>query len=47
MSTTSGAADSGSNHDGDALPEESFRLLVQSVRDYAIFMMDSQGYVTT
>ena len=27
--------------------EERFRLLVQSVRDYAIFMLDPQGYVVT
>jgi len=27
--------------------EERFRLLVQSVKDYAIFMLDPDGYVTT
>ncbi|MGH9763903.1 MAG: PAS domain-containing sensor histidine kinase [Blastocatellia bacterium] len=27
--------------------EEPFRLLVQSVRDYAIFMLDSEGYIAT
>src|SRR6185436_7695614 len=27
--------------------EERFRLLVESVRDYAIFMLDPQGYVLT
>jgi PAS domain S-box-containing protein len=27
--------------------EERFRLLVQSVKDYAIFMLDPEGYVTT
>jgi PAS domain S-box-containing protein len=29
------------------LPEEQFQLLVQSVKDYAIFMLDSSGCVTT
>jgi PAS domain S-box len=29
------------------LSEERFRLLVQSVQDYAIFMLDPAGYVTT
>ena len=36
---------------GDAEPlkasEERFRLLVESVRDYAIFMLDTEGYVTS
>ena len=27
--------------------EERFRLLVESVRDYAIFMLDPDGYVLT
>src|SRR6478672_3328978 len=27
--------------------EERFRLLVDSVQDYAIFMLDPEGYVTT
>ena len=27
--------------------EERFRLLVEAVKDYAIFMLDSEGYVTT
>ncbi|WP_447978237.1 PAS domain S-box protein [Candidatus Nitrospira bockiana] len=27
--------------------EERFRLMVESVRDYAIFMLDPEGYVTT
>jgi PAS domain S-box-containing protein len=27
--------------------EERFRLLVESVRDYAIFMLDPQGYITS
>src|SRR5690349_22426627 len=27
--------------------EERFRLLVESVRDYAIFMLDPEGYVMT
>jgi PAS domain S-box-containing protein len=27
--------------------EERFRLLVEGVKDYAIFMLDSEGYVTT
>ena len=27
--------------------EERFRLLVEEVRDYAIFMLDAEGYVTT
>jgi PAS domain S-box-containing protein len=27
--------------------EEMFRLLVESVKDYAIFLIDAQGYVTT
>ncbi len=27
--------------------EESFRLLVESVRDYAIFMLDPKGFITT
>ncbi len=27
--------------------EERFRLLVESVRDYAIFMLDPEGYVVT
>ncbi len=29
------------------LSEERFRLLVQGVRDYAIFMLDPAGYITT
>ena len=29
------------------LSEERFRLLVQGVKDYAIFMLDPRGYVTT
>jgi PAS domain S-box-containing protein len=29
------------------LSEERFRLLVESVKDYAIFMLDPQGYVTS
>ena len=29
------------------LSEERFRLMVQSVRDYAIFMLDSTGHITT
>ncbi len=27
--------------------EESYRLLVDSVRDYAIFMIDTEGYIVT
>jgi PAS domain S-box-containing protein len=27
--------------------EERFRLLVEGVKDYAIFMLDSEGYITT
>src|SRR5215213_8118336 len=27
--------------------EERFRLLVEGVKDYAIFMLDPEGYVTT
>ena len=27
--------------------EERFRLLVEGVKDYAIFMLDADGYVTT
>jgi PAS domain S-box-containing protein len=27
--------------------EERFRLLVEGVKDYAIFMLDTEGYVTT
>jgi osomolarity two-component system sensor histidine kinase TcsA len=30
-----------------AMPEEHFRLLVESVRDYAIFMLDPTGHVAT
>jgi PAS domain-containing protein len=27
--------------------EERFRLLVEGVKDYAIFMLDPEGYITT
>jgi PAS domain-containing protein len=27
--------------------EERFRLLVEGVKDYAIFMLDADGYITT
>jgi len=27
--------------------EERFRLLVEGVKDYAIFMLDVEGYITT
>ncbi|HYL98082.1 MAG TPA: PAS domain S-box protein, partial [Blastocatellia bacterium] len=26
---------------------ETFRLLIESVKDYAIFILDSQGYIST
>ncbi|HEX2829083.1 MAG TPA: PAS domain S-box protein [Burkholderiales bacterium] len=32
---------------GERSREESFRLLVESVKDYAIFMLDREGYVLT
>jgi PAS domain S-box-containing protein len=32
---------------GHRRSEESLRLLVESVRDYAIFLLDSQGYILT
>ena len=28
-------------------PDDGYRLLVQSVRDYAIFMLDPSGHITT
>lgn len=47
MSTTRGPSESHNDRYGSDLPDESFRLLVHSVRDYAIFMMDPQGVVVT
>ena len=32
---------------GTATEAEQFRLLVQSVTDYAIFLLDAEGYVST
>jgi PAS domain S-box-containing protein len=34
-------------HTSDLQTDESFRLLVESVRDYAIFMLDPTGHVVT
>lgn len=39
--------ESKNNSDGTATEAEQFRLLVQSVTDYAIFMLDGDGYVST
>src|ERR1700722_2112737 len=38
---------SGSGKDDLRQSEERFKLLVESVRDYAIFMLDPSGYVLT
>src|ERR1700722_11913225 len=40
------AGEPGSNDDLRQ-SEERFRLLVESVRDYAIFMLDEAGYILT
>jgi PAS domain S-box-containing protein len=39
--------ETGNDRDDLRKSEERFRLLVQSVRDYAIFMLDPQGYILT
>jgi len=31
----------------DALPQETFRLLVEEVKDYAIFMLDPEGHIVS
>ncbi len=31
----------------DALPQETFRLLVEEVKDYAIFMLDPEGHIAS
>ena len=36
-----------SNRENLRQSEERFKLLVESVRDYAIFMLDVEGYVLT
>jgi hypothetical protein len=41
------AADAGPNKDDPRQSEERFKLLVESVRDYAIFMLDRDGHVLT
>jgi PAS domain S-box-containing protein len=37
----------GATHDANQQPDEMFRLLVDSVQDYAIFMLDPAGNVTS
>jgi len=34
-------------HERSRRSEETFRLLVESVKDYAIFMLDPEGFITT
>src|SRR5215210_6015816 len=38
---------SGPTHEILKQSEERFRLLVEGVKDYAIFMLDRDGYITT
>jgi len=45
MSATGGVRDPGADHHALSQSEERFRLLVDSVMDYAIFMLDVDGYV--
>jgi PAS domain S-box-containing protein len=47
MAETSEPPPPGSARRGAHDPEHSFRLLVESVKDYAIFMLDTDGFVRT
>ena len=38
---------SGVNEGANQQPDEAFRVLVDSVQDYAIFMLDPTGHVTS
>jgi PAS domain S-box-containing protein len=42
-----GGGASGRTHEALRQSEERFRLLVEGVKDYAIFMLDPYGYITT